>query len=470
MRTILCAAIATFAAVVPPISAGEPLRAAAIEALLQEKSLGQLLEDPAPLRLASGEAPAVRKMLWQKYAEEQRKDPVRLEEHRQKRLRFGEAVMRYEVHTIGDKPPAGYPLYIALHGGGGGPAAMNDGQWRHMQVYYAGCVTNGLYVAPRGVANTWNLHFRGESDPLYDRLIENMVLFKGANPNRVYLLGYSAGGDGVYQVVPRMADRFAAADMSAGHHNGTSPRNLYRVPFLLQVGERDGAYKRNHATVDFAAKLRDLRVKTPDGYVYELFVHAGRPHNFRDNDPKGGTYPVLENPFEWRDGAAPKAVPRNTSAVAWLSEHRRDFRPKRVVWDLKTRAGTRAGEGLWSNAARAQQFYWMDVGTNTVETLGTNEVIARFEKDSNAVVIEKPARYLRILADSAMLDLTRPVTVRLENHSRTLILRPNARTMAQTLADRGDPFFVFEAAIIVEKDGGEWSIREDSDGNPAGRR
>ena len=38
-----------------------------------------------------------------------------------------------------------------------------------------------------------------------DRLIENLVVFEGVDPNRVYLLGYSAGGDGVYQLAPRMA-------------------------------------------------------------------------------------------------------------------------------------------------------------------------------------------------------------------------------------------------------------------------
>ena len=39
------------------------------------------------------------------------------------------------------------------------------------------------------------------------------IVFEDVDPNRVYLLGYSAGGDGVYQLAPRMADRFAAASM-----------------------------------------------------------------------------------------------------------------------------------------------------------------------------------------------------------------------------------------------------------------
>ena len=43
-----------------------------------------------------------------------------------------------------------------------------------------------------------------------------MIAFYGVDSDRVYLMGYSAGGDGVYQVAPRMADRFAAAAMMAG--------------------------------------------------------------------------------------------------------------------------------------------------------------------------------------------------------------------------------------------------------------
>ena len=72
-----------------------------------------------------------------------------------------------------------------------------------------------------------------------------MILCHSVDPNRVYLLGYSAGGDGVYQITPRMADRWAGANMSAGHPNGVGLVNLYHVPFVIQVGECDSAYNRN---------------------------------------------------------------------------------------------------------------------------------------------------------------------------------------------------------------------------------
>jgi hypothetical protein len=65
-------------------------------------------------------------------------------------------------------------------------------------VYYRDCVDHGIVVAPRGCQDTWDLHFCGPSFALYDRLIENMICFLDVDPDKVYILGFSAGGDGVY--------------------------------------------------------------------------------------------------------------------------------------------------------------------------------------------------------------------------------------------------------------------------------
>ena len=81
------------------------------------------------------------------------------------------------------------------------------------------------------------------------------VAFEDVNWNRVYLLGYSAGGDGVYQLAPRMADRWAAAAMMAGHPNETSPLGLRNVPFVLQVGGLDSGYNRNRVAMEWEKKL-----------------------------------------------------------------------------------------------------------------------------------------------------------------------------------------------------------------------
>ena len=78
---------------------------------------------------------------------------------------------------------------------GNAPARVNDGQWENQKRLYR--PKEGIYLAPRAPTNTWNLWHQGHIDPMFMRLIENLVALQEVNPNRVYLMGYSAGGDGV---------------------------------------------------------------------------------------------------------------------------------------------------------------------------------------------------------------------------------------------------------------------------------
>ena len=159
--------------------------------------------------------------------------------------------MKVQTRVIGRAPEGGYPIFIVLHGGGSDPTGeMNESQWSGMAARYANLIScPGIFVSCRAIEDTWNCHSVDGSYMFYDRIIENCALFLNGNPNRAYIVGYSAGGDGVYQIAPRMADRFAAANMTAGHPNGISMVNTYNLPFFLQVGELDTAYSRNTVTV-----------------------------------------------------------------------------------------------------------------------------------------------------------------------------------------------------------------------------
>ena len=138
--------------------------------------------------------------------------------------------MRFIMGVKGEPDASGYPLYLTLHGGGTTTPEENDTEWYSMYDYYRSSVDHGIYIACRGMEDVWNMHSLPDAYAMYDRIIEDMVLLKNADPNRVYLLGFSAGGDGVYQVAPRMADRFAAANMSSGHPNDASLLNVANVP------------------------------------------------------------------------------------------------------------------------------------------------------------------------------------------------------------------------------------------------
>ncbi|MEI6809849.1 MAG: hypothetical protein WCN95_14115 [bacterium] len=402
----------------------------------------------------------IREQLWQKYRAIQMADPVRIEENRTGQLHFG-SIMRYSCRKAGDKPATGYPLFIALHGGGSAPSELNDGAWKSMSTWYLDSIKQGLYVAPRGIADAWNLHSLPDAFPMYDRLIENMILFEDADPNRVYILGYSAGGDGVYQISPRMADRLAAANMSAGHHNGVGPVNLYNLPFLIQMGEQDVSYSRHKDAVNFSLALDKLQ-KEYGGYVHDCFLHLGKGHGIAERDQAGTPQDVIANLTAWREKGDRVTKPVNANAITWVGRHVRNPWPPRVIWDPGTRAdrsGVRStGEKLWPTPNRDKLFYWLDISGAGKATLADDRIDVRVDKTANAISIEKTTSWLRLLLNGNMLDLSKPVIVTLDGKTFSVMAHPNLKTMSRTLIDRGDPNYCFEAEITVEKNGDTWSV------------
>lgn len=432
----------------PPAALGDVL------ALLEDdrSTLELLISPDVDIAIALNDVSAIKAALWKKYRAEQRDDPRRLEEHENSRIIIGDAVMRYEHFVIGDKAEDGYPLYIALHGGGGAPARVNDQQWEHMKVYYRDSVKAGVYVATRGMTNTYNLHSVSTSYPAYDRLIENMILFEDVDPNRVYATGFSAGGDGVYQIAPRMADRLAAVNMSAGHPNGVSLINTHNVPFMLQVGERDEAYNRHRVTAEYGGKLDALQAEHPEGYVHEVNIHVDRPHNFRDNDASMRKYSVLADPRAWSAEGARESVERNTNAIAWLDHHERDPLPEKIIWQPAVRANSRSSEKLFTTHRRASLFYWLDLSECDPDAFpNADTIIARIDRQRNAITIEGDLPgALRILLSGDMLDLSRGVTLDWEGGGPLRVLpEPSLRNLLRTLIERGDPNYMFEAAITI---------------------
>ena len=220
-----------------------------------------------------------------------------------KEIVYGQYRMPFTCTEFGDAPKNGHSLYISLHGGGNVPAEDNDQQWRNQQRLYK--VKEGLYVAPRAPTNTWNLWHEAHIGPMLDDLIGALIVSRGVDPDKVYITGYSAGGDGVYQLATRMADRWAAAGMMAGHPGDADIRNLRNLPFALFVGGLDSAYNRNGLGEWWGHQLDSLQHVDTTGFIHLVRVYPDKAH--------------------WMDR-------RDTLGVEWMAQFNRKTLPAKVVW------------------------------------------------------------------------------------------------------------------------------------------
>jgi len=375
----------------------------------------------------------VRETIWHEYIKTESQNPKRIAEMENRAITFGEATMRFAYFVIGEPCENGFPLFIAMHGGGA--TSINEQQFEHMQIYYRESVKNGIYVAVRGVRDTWNTHFNDESFPIYDRLIENMIILRNVDPNRVYLMGFSAGGDGVYGITPRMADRFAAVSMSAGHHNNVNPYNFQHTPIILQCGDGDTAFNRHIETARFGIKLSEMQQRFP-GFEHQVNIHVNRGHNFPDNSAARIPQLVWADSKAWLSSES-DTIRINTNAVDFLTQHVRTPLPETVVWDLSTRAEMRSVES----------FYWLRAKREMTAGL----IVASYNTHNNTITVttENIEDTFYALLNRTMLDFDRPITLIVNGNESRINVRSSRDVIVETTNERGDRNFQFSAIVAI---------------------
>jgi hypothetical protein len=217
-------------------------------------------------------------------------------------------------------------------------------------------------------------------------------------------MGYSAGGDGLYRMGPRMADRWAAAAMMAGHPGDASPINLYNTPYTIHAGEKDAAYNRNEEARKWGESLAKLAQENPGAYINWTEIYAGRGH--------------------WVDQGGASAIP-------WMRKHVRDPLPREIAW----------------RKDRHERFYWLravDVPDGTV--LRAKRDGQRFELSGEGELD------LKIRLNDRMADLDRELQVMFNGvEAYSGVPRRNIATVADSIRERGDPASIFSAEIPVSK-------------------
>jgi len=360
----------------------------------------------AAVALTRADADSATRALWLDHAAFIR--ATRAAEMHAKVIELGGLKMKFDlVRFNGPRTPpsGGCSLFLALHGGGGAPPEVNEAQWRNQLALAKGYhPREGLYLAPRAPTDAWNLWHQPHMDDFFDRLIQDLIVLENVNPNRMYIFGYSAGGDGVYQLAPRMADRWAGAAMMAGHPNDASPLGLRNLPFVIQVGANDAAYRRNAVAAKWGRELDALQQADTTGYPHFTKLHEGKGH--------------------WMDLQDRQAIP-------WMEKSSRVPLPDKVVWHQSPRTHRR--------------FYWLAVP----EARPGQDIVAQRTGQTVTLAATNTAA-VTVLLNDAMVNLDQPVVVR--GTGGPLFSNRVARTIAtlgRTLAERGDTNLVFSAEVTV---------------------
>jgi poly(3-hydroxybutyrate) depolymerase len=361
--------------------------------------------------LSRAEAAQARELLWNDFAadvRETRMGEMGATESRAASVQIAGKTMRYYAATRGAKPAGGRSLFISMHGGGNAPAATNDSQWQNQIALCDQYMPkDAIWIAPRAPSDDWNMWFTPDVDGFFARLVTNFIVFEGIDPNKVYIGGYSAGGDGVYQLGPRMADHWAGAAMSAGHPNDASPLNLRNLPFAIHVGGNDTAYDRNLKAMEWGKKLEELRTADPDGYLNQWQVHAGKPH--------------------WMDLEDRVAIP-------FVQMQTRNPVPSKVVWQQAD--------------VLQPRFYWVAVDPASVK----KGALVRATYANAVITFEEVSgvSQITVRVSDAMSNLDQPL--RVMSAGKELFSGPVPRTigvLARTLAERGDPAMMFDGEASV---------------------
>jgi predicted esterase len=363
--------------------------------------------DEAHDRLLLDHEAEVRRLVWEAY----KAAPIHADlkkDFAQHQVRYQKFLSAYAVRKVGKRPENGWPLFIALHGGGGAPKAVNDSQWEIMKHYYRDqpSVPGYLYLALRAPNDTWNGFYDNYVPPLVTNLIHQFLLFGDVDPDKVYLMGYSHGGYGAFFIGPKIPDRFAAIHSSAAAPtDGTiSPRSLRNTRFTFMVGERDNAYGRRQRCEKFAADIAKLKKKDPEGYPvqFELikgFGHGGLP----DRDKIKAMFPFTRNPV-----------------------------PQKLAWDLTDNV--------------IHHFFWLAVSQPAAGMTLEAQV-----QDNVLRIHSKKIKSFDVYLDGRLVDFSRTIRVIWDGKELSRKRQPSLLTLCRTMQERGDPELAFTCRVFLDE-------------------
>lgn len=345
----------------------------------------------AELRTKAGDA-RLRALVWRALQAHERTSLQA--DHDARIARAGDKVSPFTVRQVGERPQGGWPLVIAMHGGGAVPKESNDASWRRMATYYRDHpeVSGYLYCALRAPTDEWNGFYTDYFYPVLERLIRQFVVCDGVDPDRVIAIGYSHGGYGAFAVGPKLPHRFAAVHASAAAPtDGQSVADgLHSLRFSFMVGGKDTRYGRRARCEAFAAQLTTLQAAQPGRYPTTFTLHEDLGH-----------------------GGLP-----DRHLLGELLAARRAATPRHLTW--------RQTDGV------VRDHYWLHQPAPAPGAVVDAQL-------ADGVVVLNDLAQGELWLDARLVDMKQPLQVVAAPLDAEFTPSPSLRTLCRTMAERGDP-------------------------------
>ncbi len=214
-----------------------------------------------------------------------------------------DAVMPFYYGTKGERPDAGYPFFLYMHGSG--PKAAEWATGLKLANYWADAPS--FYMVPQ-IPNEGQLYrwWQKGKQWVWKHVLRRAMLDENINHDRIYFLGISEGGYGSQRLGSFYADYLAAVGpMAGGEPLRNAPcENLMNTPFSLLTGEYDRMFSRDILTRRALAALDSLEKAHPGYFKHRIMLPEGRGHSI-DYSP----------------------------TTPWLSQFERNATPKQFAWE-----------------------------------------------------------------------------------------------------------------------------------------
>jgi predicted esterase len=358
-------------------------------------------------RLLKANEPAVRQTAWETYKAASIHSAAKAD-YESKQARYAKYVSAYTVKEVSTKPKDGWPLFIAMHGGGGAPKEVNDSQWEIMKRYYKDHPEQGgyLYLALRAPNDSWNGFYDVYVYPLIENLIRQFLLFGDVDANKVFIMGYSHGGYGAFAIGPKIPYRFAAihASASAPTDGETTGKTLRNTIFTHMVGDLDTMYGRYDRNIKFSKQIEEWRGERKDIYPVTFQLIKGNGHGgLPDRDKIKDMYPAVRNPV-----------------------------PTELTWLMTDKVVT--------------NFFWLQTSSPGKK----REIDATCKENSLTVTTTTNVSAATVLLDSRLVDFAKPLRLEVNGKTSSRKIQPGLLVLCQTLMERGDPELAFTARLDLE--------------------